>query len=284
MNFQVNPRWAGVQMGYANPQAPNADRALSGGDPASMLTETYAGWNHGLTDGLANSTLRAISITGFLCPSDINPGNREYASNINYPINNGLPRIWSKWRLNGMVYTPSPWDPEFSPGAIGFGDVSDGASKTVIFSEWIKGVATPGDFRGAISSVYVGGYFQNADPMGNYYRDDTLRTIISNCELLTTAEPSWNWKGEYWQVSDSGRTCYSHLLTPNRMSCGLTQRTDGLWRPAASMAWGSTCAWWMAVCNSSQKALIKKSGGPWARAIVTIDTISPSSRVPSYFS
>ena len=81
-------------------------------------------------DGDANRTARSTKITGFLCPSDPNPGNMDADKRAsNYSPNGGQQRHFRNWTNNGIIYTPG-WDAaisrEVSPHS-----VIDGLSKTM---------------------------------------------------------------------------------------------------------------------------------------------------------
>ncbi len=232
-NLNNNPRWGGLQIGENVSWSPNASRAYSGGDPANFTPKAWT-WSGTNSEEVCNFTLRFKKIAVFVCPSDSNPGHEDWPSVTNYPINNGLPRIWSDWRQTGMVYCPSPWD-GFSRGPISMRDVGDGTSKTALFSEWIKGIGTGGLWRGSLMAVYDSDYNRNVPD--TFYNDAMLDIIKGNCENDARVNNSWQWKGEFYQVSDSGRSCYSHLMGPNSFSCGAGGRPEGI--VAASSVHGS---------------------------------------------
>ena len=108
---------------------------------------SYPTWGDALGQEV-NATVTSMQISGFLCPSDGNPGNTGTFSSqgrpvavTNYPNNAGTNRNY-----NGGVPNGPCW---FTGGHSQIGikctlaTVTDGTSNTAMFSEWVKGTAGP---------------------------------------------------------------------------------------------------------------------------------------------
>jgi prepilin-type N-terminal cleavage/methylation domain-containing protein/prepilin-type processing-associated H-X9-DG protein len=180
----------------------------------------------GSTDSIPQMTVLTLQIAAFLCPSDVNPGSsttflvggvdrRVGASN--YPCNIGLNRRITggapgvSWRLSGPNYVASSWDKTVSD-TTNLATFVDGASNTVIFSEWIKGHAVAaGRSPNGLAEVYNLG--ENSD----FYRTDRQFAQLCNTVPITSANQQWQWKGEWWGFGAT--MIYSHTQAPNRTSC-----------------------------------------------------------------
>lgn len=170
-----------------------------------------------------NFTAFRQKVEVFLCPSDANPGNLDAVGVSNYPENHGTDRFFTNWRPNGPSLVPSRWDTGSLNGPSGYSmkDIADGTSKTVIFSEWVKGTAGGFGRRNAMTETYEidspgGGAY------GNQNQGNTgLDRMVEQCETSArNARGTWDWKGEYWIWAESPRGGgYQHTGKPNSFAC-----------------------------------------------------------------
>jgi prepilin-type N-terminal cleavage/methylation domain-containing protein/prepilin-type processing-associated H-X9-DG protein len=181
---------------------------------------------NGGNDSIPQMTVLTLQISGFLCPSDSNPGssgtffvggNNKLVGASNYPCNIGLNRRItggvpdSSWRLNGPNYVGSTWDKSVNDPT-NMATFRDGVSNTAIFSEWIKGTGVPtGRSRNGLAEVY------NLGENSNFYPTDFQFAELCNRVPITTFNQQWQWKGEWWGYGAT--MIYSHTQTPNRTSC-----------------------------------------------------------------
>ena len=173
----------------------------------------------GGNDSLPQMSVLTMHIAAFLCPSDSNPGSSgtfsvggegKLVGASNYACNIGLNRRLNGWKLNGPNYVPS-WDKAVN-STMDMASFKDGTSKTVIFSEWIKGQAVAtGAARDGLSEVY------NLGENSNFFATDYQFAQLCNTVPITRANQQWQWKGEWWGYG--GTMIYSHTQTPNRTSC-----------------------------------------------------------------
>ena len=174
----------------------------------------------GSRDSIPQMTVLVTAIASFLCPSDINPGSsttflvggvEKRVGASNYPCNIGLNRRLDNWYLNGPNYVASNWDKTVG-NATSMASFVDGASNTVIFSEWIKGPAVPtGLAPNGLGEVY------NLGENSNFYTTDYPFAELCNRVPITRANQQWQWKGEWWGFGAT--MIYSHTQMPNRTSC-----------------------------------------------------------------
>ncbi len=174
----------------------------------------------GSTDSIPQMTVLVTTISSFLCPSDSNPGSSstflvggvtKLVGASNYPCNIGLSRRLDGWYLNGPNYIGSNWDKTVNNYTT-MSSFVDGASNTVIFSEWVKGdgVAT-GKAHNGLGEVY------NLGENSNFFTTDIKFAELCNRVPITSANQQWQWKGEWWGFGAT--MIYSHTQTPNRTSC-----------------------------------------------------------------
>ncbi len=172
------------------------------------------------TNSIPQMSVLVTQISGFLCPSDHNPGSSatfavggvtKVVAASNYACNIGLNRRLNDWRLNGPNYIGSNWDKTVSD-VTNMASFVDGASNTVIFSEWVKGEAVAtGRAHNGLGEVY------NLGENSNFYTTDLRFAELCNRVPITRANQQWQWKGEWWGFGAT--MIYSHTQAPNRTSC-----------------------------------------------------------------
>ena len=168
---------------------------------------------------LVNLTARHRRVGAFLCPSDPNPGSIRHPETVHsYPNNHGIDRHFTAGRSNGPSYTPSGRNPLIGrPTALKH--VTDGTSRTALFSEWIKGHGKPIDAGpGRDDVIYRIATPASFGPSGD---PATLDAMLDACQKASEdGDFAWNWRGEYWLWGDGGRGGgYQHTGPPNSASC-----------------------------------------------------------------
>jgi prepilin-type processing-associated H-X9-DG protein len=173
----------------------------------------------GLAVYLDNVSACSTRIAAFLCPSDTEAGAWPFANlagvdfNIaptNYPNNMGVTPTYTGMVENGPAYFLNRSD--WSRGALGVADVTDGTSQTAMFSEYLKyaGVGqdplSPGN---RLRTIFrIDWETQTGTPRG-----DSLA-----CQAANSIQGDY--KGEYWAQHDPGRGGgYFHTNPPNSKSC-----------------------------------------------------------------
>jgi prepilin-type processing-associated H-X9-DG protein len=253
INFNVSGRWGGATGGD-----PGADGSFFG---STADADSF---------GCMNATATANQITSFLCPSDTDLANLTYfrfsANDVphsigrhNYPMNAGT-NPYTTNGFNGVAYFPSFYqgllnraglsNSELPSGQgpaaflqwqtqpeapVGFAELTDGASNTALYSEWVRGdglqprgagwgAQNGKDGLGQIYSfgVNVADFAGRAD--GNYQ-------IARLCQAAGAAQ-AYTWKGDWW-IND--KFSYSHTQTPNRRSCWYNDVGGRPWSGAASV-------------------------------------------------
>jgi prepilin-type N-terminal cleavage/methylation domain-containing protein/prepilin-type processing-associated H-X9-DG protein len=179
-----------------------------------------------------------MQVSGFLCPSDNNPGSSstenlggvsKLVGATNYPPNIGLNRRIpnNTWTPNGPNYVSSTWDGDVGMRTTSLATFTDGTSTTAIFSEWVKGPAAQPSPKISLGMVYYAGVTS-----GQFQTDLQFAQACQAMVPQVTAngqgagQQSWGWKGEWWAYG--GTMIYSHTNLPNRYACDYTdQREDG---------------------------------------------------------
>jgi prepilin-type N-terminal cleavage/methylation domain-containing protein/prepilin-type processing-associated H-X9-DG protein len=206
INWDFGARWSDGDAVYTKPNPPEGTA--------------------GSSDSIPQMTVLVTTISSFLCPSDSNRGSSstlpvgggiKLVGASNYPCNIGLNRRITggapdrSWQLNGPNYVASNWDKTVS-GTTDMASFTDGASNTVIFSEWIKGQAVEtGRATNGLAEVYNLG--ENSD----FYPLDFQFMELCNRVPITSFNQQWQWKGEWWAYGAT--MIYSHTQTPNRTNC-----------------------------------------------------------------
>jgi len=187
----------------------------------------------GGADAIPQMTALVTVISSFLCPSDTMPGGSggyfvggvsKLVGACNYPCNVGLNRRITggkpdlSWKLSGPSYTAG-WDGAVN-GTVTMSTFQDGTSNTAMFSEWIKGPATPSPAKDGLGMVYFigqGGTGLNSNSCSPPNCTDIFFATQCNNAAINAANQQWNWKGEWWGYG--GTMIYSHTQTPNRAAC-----------------------------------------------------------------
>lgn len=140
-----------------------------------------------------NVTARETPVATFLCPSDPDPQE-------------GLPSSWTSYAASKGVRGN---DGIFAE-RVGVGDVRDGLSSTVAFSEIVRGGSvTERDPR---ASVFRIGPVAGSDWLPEF----TVRCRSVN---VTSAPIGYTHKGASWSHGYFGAALYNHVLTINQFSC-----------------------------------------------------------------
>jgi prepilin-type N-terminal cleavage/methylation domain-containing protein/prepilin-type processing-associated H-X9-DG protein len=194
MNMDLDPEWSYGNTNYTMP---------GGWDPA-------------------NWTVRATTVTVFLCPSDSKVGNQISSANTpdasrqtNYPNNIGNNRHFYGGIPDGPAYFPG-WDNKLRT-PVNLAMISDGTNNTAIFSEWVKGDGqSPELSKDGLGMVYTGAVLSPYNNIGILNGEFLNAKICDTRSLLR----SFSWKGERWVTQDDGRGgFYSHTQLPNRRAC-----------------------------------------------------------------
>lgn len=151
-----------------------------------------------ITDA-ANTTARMQELGMFRCPSDFTNPQPTAGGATNYNPNKGTNLLWQDLNGNGVIYRLS---------AVRIGDITDGTSQTVAFSE--RNVT---DGSNGISSPTADTYLSTGDPA-------TLDEAVQMCAAVDTtnlANQFPQFMGAPWI---DGKHAYQHIGVPNRRSCG----------------------------------------------------------------
>jgi prepilin-type N-terminal cleavage/methylation domain-containing protein/prepilin-type processing-associated H-X9-DG protein len=227
INFNFSSRWSDTDSIYpSNDPNPPSNGAAGGADAIPQMTALVT------------------TISSFLCPSDTMPGGSgayfvggvsKVVGACNYPANIGLNRRITggipdkSWKLSGPNYVAS-WDGAVN-GTVTMSTFQDGTSNTAMFSEWVKGPATPSPAKDGLGMVY----FLPGQAKSNSCTvpcTDQQFAAMCNSTVVNSTNQAWNWKGEWWGYG--GTMIYSHTQTPNRAACQY-QDTNTDWRAALTM-------------------------------------------------
>jgi prepilin-type N-terminal cleavage/methylation domain-containing protein/prepilin-type processing-associated H-X9-DG protein len=189
----------------------------------NSLNQTYYGI--GIINPAVQTTGICATINSFLCPSDANDpnftvlgfktGQTNYGNNVGLSITmNGLAFDGPTWRLNDTA----------KGGPTRFADITDGASNTASYSEWLKGK----NVLTGRQAVWTGtkAYSRN---VGSFWPAPNatltslqliLQDVATNCSPNVSTTATWDQKGMAW-VDNLGGVGggYSHLLAPNKPAC-----------------------------------------------------------------
>lgn len=147
-------------------------------------------------DGSKNRAAAQSALAVFTCPSDLSTGRvsgSEYgASNYAATAGSGLVNSGSLKQADGLFYNGS---------TMRFGDVLDGTSHTVAFSERPLG---PGGVAGVPRST------------GRMIWEFSDRTTPTAKNCASQLGGSWfTQRGEKWIIGNYGNTIYNHYYPPN---------------------------------------------------------------------
>jgi prepilin-type N-terminal cleavage/methylation domain-containing protein/prepilin-type processing-associated H-X9-DG protein len=170
----------------------------------------------------ANFTSRTITIATFVCPSDANNPSAPVTlgtltglpGSTNYPNSVGTASVDT---TTGYVDGPAYYAGATTPPTpvVTLASVTDGTSNTAIFSEWVRGR----------NNVTQDGVFQvYNDTKDSAKVVHVLATLAINCQSTPTIAQGgtviFGQKGVDWLFQHcSNGGCYSHVMTPNTMSC-----------------------------------------------------------------
>lgn len=151
------------------------------------------------TTDAANAVARLTELGQFRCPSDFANPQPSAGGATNYNPNKGTSLVWQDPNANGVMY----W---FS--SVRIGDITDGSSNTVAFSE--RNVT---DGSNGISSPTADTYLSASNP-------STLNDAVQMCAAVDTtnlANQFPQFMGAPWI---DGKHAYQHVAGPNSRSCG----------------------------------------------------------------
>lgn len=149
-----------------------------------------------------NSTVGAITVAEFLCPSDRGMSAGFGAGSTNYAGNRSVGV--QRFGYNGAF-------PEFQ-GPISSREITDGTSHTVMMSEWVMGPENR-RVRDARRSV-----FRTAESLVNPEEFNQFAQACHSIDPLNS-ELGAKVKGRGWMVGEFGNTLYNHTLGINDFSC-----------------------------------------------------------------
>ncbi len=180
-----------------------------------------------------NTTAQRITISSFLCPSDIDRLNSAEGHN-NYFGNAGSTPAMSTNQPTGLFagMTPLSNPNYYSSTIVKFADITDGLSNTAAFSERLKGVGTfnPDMLDGMKPSASVSKVSGiTGDAVAVY-------TICINASPTMTggALAGFVSVGSTWHLGEAPGSRYNHVMPPNTWSCtGNNSDNDGAHTPGS---------------------------------------------------
>ncbi len=182
----------------------------------------------GITGGMTMAQLGQVRIPAFQCPSDPPYGDTSYRGNNNYGFSAGPCLGWQldAGELNGMCQRRN---------YLGFNDVIDGLSNTILAAEFVKGDATgsqfsrAGDFVTAVPNPGLPNTFWTDTQLAQY---GAITSNISAYALQSEAGNLWlapgfynsaintmappNWQGNSASMSCSGCQGDQNGIYPSR--------------------------------------------------------------------
>jgi prepilin-type N-terminal cleavage/methylation domain-containing protein/prepilin-type processing-associated H-X9-DG protein len=172
----------------------------------------------------ANSTVSAVAISSFLCPSDPagSIGPTGFDSGNNYYGNEG------SWLCDCCQQTPStiapgylPQGPLYNQSCVNLASMLDGTSNTAFFSERCRGQGSPSvknDMHQMNMAMTIDQTYQMCQQVS--------MSMMMGMQLTS-------WMGATWTIGDMSQSTYNHVSTPNTRTCAAM---SGMMMPTASMA------------------------------------------------
>jgi prepilin-type processing-associated H-X9-DG protein len=171
----------------------------------------------------ANSTVRVMQVSSFLCPSDNNvplstatvAGVSKAKNYTSYVNNLGTWRGNNGGRFDGPAYTLA--DSSLG-GTLTVAAVKDGTSNTAVFSEFIRGrnVSTAGGLQAIYKNPSDAASGAPAYPLLQLGKDCDASTVLFS-----------GTKGIDWMSQNCGEgNSYSHIQTPNKQACVFSDDTS----------------------------------------------------------
>lgn len=160
-----------------------------------------------------NAFALAITVPGFVCPSDQDSlpstagGRNSYSTNTGSGIVNSLPGLTPGSTNYGM---PTPDGVCFQDSFIRFGDIADGATNTALMSERMLGDGTNAKSTEKSDTYQPGTYPNDAD--------EALRDC-RGVDITDLTKQGKSNAGAPWLTPDHTTTYYYHVLPPNDRSC-----------------------------------------------------------------
>lgn len=151
-----------------------------------------------ITDAV-NTAPKLVNVSMFRCPSDGPNPLPSGGGATNYVPNKGSSVLWQDPNANGVIY----W---FSSTRIG--DIIDGTSQTVAFSE-----RTITDGSNGISTPDADTYLSSANPQS---ADEAMK-LCAAVDITNLANQFPQFMGGPWM---DGKNAYQHVSPPNSRSCG----------------------------------------------------------------
>lgn len=150
----------------------------------------------------SNETTRAVAISTYVCPSDIEMNLADnWAARNNYRASMGSD--WVPNQFNNGIFLQLQ--------NLKIRDVLDGMTKTAMFSEKNRGDGNDSKISPESDNFKVG-----AQP--------DAATFFQVCKDLNigslTGAQQWSLHGRRWDNGQLNTTRYNHLMTPNGLSCG----------------------------------------------------------------
>jgi prepilin-type N-terminal cleavage/methylation domain-containing protein/prepilin-type processing-associated H-X9-DG protein len=182
--------------------------ALSQVLPYLEQTSIYNAINFDFSSQDANNgTAMMMSISGFICPSDLPDPIPSLGGQTNYMANMGSGIVW-QMAIGGNAGLPQPNGVFYGNSATTFAAITDGLSNTSFFSERILA-----DGNNAIVSPIADVFFSPGFPQTP---DDAMQQCLAvNINDLNNQFPLF--MGAPWL---SGQHIFLHVTPPDTRSCG----------------------------------------------------------------
>ena len=147
----------------------------------------------------SNSVANLMQVPMFRCPSDRMNPMPSAGGATNYVPNKGSSLLWQDPAANGVIYVLS---------STRMGDITDGSSQTVAFSE-----RNLTDGSNGISTPDADTYLSSGNPQSQ----DEAMQMCEAVDVANLANQFPQFMGGPWL---DGKNAYQHIGTPNTRSCG----------------------------------------------------------------